>query len=51
MTFRGRYADVLVHGKGRKQRVLPLWKEVGDSLRAWLAVRGKPKAPEFFLNA
>ena len=51
VTFRGRYADVLVHGKGRKQRVLPLWKEVGDSLRAWLAVRGKPKAPEFFLNA
>lgn len=50
VTFRGRCADVLVHGKGRKQRVLPL-KEVGDSLRAWLAVRGKPKAPEFFLNA
>lgn len=51
VTFRGRYADVLVRGKGRKQRVLPLWKEVGDSLRAWLAVRGNHKAPEFFLNA
>jgi site-specific recombinase XerD len=51
VTFRGRYADVLVHGKGRKERALPLWKEVGDSLRAWLAVRGKPSAPEFFLNA
>jgi len=51
VTFRDRYADVLVRGKGRKQRVLPLWKEVGDSLRTWLAVRGKSKAPEFFLNA
>ena len=51
VTFRGRYADVLVHGKGRKQRILPLWKEVGDSLRAWIAVRGHPRAPEFFLNA
>lgn len=51
VTFRGRYADVLVHGKGRKQRVLSLWKEVADSLRAWLAVRGEASVPEFFLNA
>lgn len=51
LTFRGRYADVLVRGKGRKQRVLPLWKEVGDGLRAWVAVRGNPSAPELFLNA
>ncbi|MBE3133362.1 MAG: tyrosine-type recombinase/integrase [Acidobacteria bacterium] len=51
VTFRGRYADVLVRGKGRKQRILPLWKEVGDSLRAWVAVRGNPRVPEFFLNA
>jgi site-specific recombinase XerD len=50
-TFRGRYADVLVRGKGRKQRVLPLWKEVADSLRAWLTVRGDARVPEFFLNA
>ena len=51
LTFRGRYVDVLVHGKGRKERVLPLWKEVGDSLRAWIAIRGNAKAPEVFLNA
>jgi len=51
VTFRGRYADVLVRGKGRKQRALPLWKEVGDTLRAWLAVRGEAAVPEFFLNA
>ena len=51
LTLRGRYADVLVRGKGRKERVLPLWKEVADSLRAWLAVRGEARVPEFFLNA
>ena len=51
VTFRGRYVDVLVRGKGRKQRMLPLWKEVADSLRAWLAVRGKARPPELFLNA
>ena len=51
VTFRGCYADVLVHGKGRKQRVLPVWKEVAHSLRSWLAVRGNPPALEFFLNA
>lgn len=51
VTFRGRYADVFVRGKGRKERILPLWKEVGDSLRAWLTVRGEVNVPEFFLNA
>ena len=51
LTIRGRYVDVLVHGKGRKERILPLWKEVGDSLRAWLAIRGNGQAPEVFLNA
>jgi site-specific recombinase XerD len=51
LTFRGRYVDVRVHGKGRKERILPLWKEVGDSLRAWLAIRGNANAPEVFLNA
>lgn len=51
LTFRGKYVDVLVHGKGRKERILPLWKEVGDSLRAWIAIRGNAKAPELFLNS
>ena len=50
ITFRGRYADISVRGKGRKQRSLPLWKEVGDNLRAWLAVRGEARVPEVFLN-
>lgn len=51
VTFRDHYVDVLVHGKRRKQRTLPLWKEVADSLRAWLAVRGVADVPELFLNA
>jgi site-specific recombinase XerD len=40
-----------IRGKGRKERVLPLWKETATPLRAWLAVRGKAKVPEVFLNA
>jgi integrase/recombinase XerD len=33
--------SVLIHGKGRKERCLPLWKETATALRAWLSVRGK----------
>jgi integrase/recombinase XerD len=44
-------ASILVHGKGRKERCLPLWKETTAALRAWLAVRGSASAPELFLNA
>ncbi len=43
--------SLLVHGKGRKERVLPLWKETAVALRAWLAVRGEPPVPEVFVNA
>jgi len=31
------HASVLVHGKGRRERCLPLWKETTAALRAWLA--------------
>jgi site-specific recombinase XerD len=50
MTLQGQ-ASILVHGKGRKERRLPLWKETASALRAWLAVRGAASAPELFLNA
>jgi len=33
------------------ERALTLWKSVGDTIRAWLAVRGAAAAPELFLNA
>ena len=44
-------AAIHVRGKGRRERVLPLWKETAKALRAWLAVRGKPHTPELFLDA
>jgi integrase/recombinase XerD len=44
-------ASMLVHGKGRKERCLPLWKETAAALKAWLSVRGTVLVPELFLNA
>jgi integrase/recombinase XerD len=46
-----RTPSLRVHGKGRKERCLPLWKETATDLRAWLAVRGAMPAPELFVNA
>jgi integrase/recombinase XerD len=43
-------ASVLIHGKGRRERCLPLWKTTTVALRAWLAVRGTARVPELFLN-
>jgi len=40
-----------VIGKGRRERVLPLWKETATALKAWLKVRPASSAPELFLNA
>ena len=51
MHFNGRYLDLRVRGKGRRERALALWKSVGDAIRAWLAVRGEAPATELFLNA
>jgi integrase/recombinase XerD len=44
-------ASVLVHGKGRRERCLPLWKVTAAALRAWLGVRGTVPAPEVFVSA
>jgi integrase/recombinase XerD len=35
-------ASVLIRGKGRRERSLPLWKETTKALRAWLAIRRLP---------
>jgi site-specific recombinase XerC len=43
--------SVRVLGKGRRQRVLPLWKTTAAALRAWLAVRGTVPTPEVFVSA
>ena len=44
-------ASILIRGKGRRERILPLWKETATVLRAWLAVRGEVPVPELFVNA
>ena len=31
--------SIHVHGKGRRERAMPLWKTAATALRAWLAVR------------
>lgn len=43
--------SVHVLGKGRRERVLPLWRVTTKAVRAWLAVRGDASCPELFLNA
>ena len=45
------HANMLVHGKGRRERCLPLWKTTTTALRAWLAVRGVVSVPELFVSA
>ena len=45
------HASIVVHGKGRRERSLPLWKITATALRAWLAIRGPAPTPELFLNA
>jgi site-specific recombinase XerD len=46
-----RPASILIRGKGRRERSLPLWKATMADLRAWLAVRGPVRASELFVNA
>jgi integrase/recombinase XerD len=43
-----RQTAVHLHGKGRKQRVIPLWKTTAAELRAWLdQISTAPDAPVF----
>jgi integrase/recombinase XerD len=43
--------SVRIYGKGRRERLLPIWKQTTTDLRAWLAVRGQAPATELFVNA
>ena len=45
------HASLVVRGKGRRERCLPLWKVTAAALRAWCAVRGTVSVPEAFVNA
>jgi site-specific recombinase XerD len=40
-----------VIGKGRRERILPLWQETARVLRRWIAVRPATGDPQLFLNA
>ena len=51
VQFQDRYVEIRVRGKGRKERALLLWKQVGDAIRAWLAIRGQTASPELFVAA
>ncbi len=51
VAFESPYLNLQVRGKGRKQRLLTLWKTFAESVRAWLAVRGEAPVSELFLNA
>src|SRR3984893_14426550 len=42
---------IRIHGKGRRERALPLWSSTATAIRAWLAVRGLRSVPELFVNA
>ena len=43
-----RHTAVHLHGKGRKQRVIPLWKNTAADLRSWLnQLSPAPEAPVF----
>lgn len=44
-------ATVHVMGKGRSERILPLWEETRAVLRSWLAIRPDTAEPHLFLNA
>ena len=42
---------IRIVGKGRRERVLPLWQETTTALRDWLAVRNAGTATALFHNA
>lgn len=50
ITF-GPQPSIHIMGKGRRERVLPLWKETAAALCDWLSVRGASSHPECFLSA
>jgi len=51
VSFQSRYVDIHVRGKGRKDRILSLWKEVSDSCALGWPSAVLFRLPNFFLNA
>ena len=48
---RQRLSNVHIIGKGRRERVLPLWKETAAAVKAWLKIWPPSDDPALFLNA
>jgi site-specific recombinase XerD len=46
----GSLATVRIHGKGRRERILPLWRETQQALRGWLGARGTMTEPTLFIS-
>ena len=47
-VLRDRQTAVHLYGKGRKQRVIPLWRNTATELRAWMdRISDAPQAPVF----
>jgi len=42
---------IRVIGKGRRERILPLWKETASDINSWMAVRPRTNVQEIFINA
>jgi integrase/recombinase XerD len=47
----GAIPSLHVTGKGRRERILPLWQETARALRRWIAVRPARGDLQLFLNA
>lgn len=49
--FEGRSpASIHIIGKGRRERVLPLWQETAAAMRAWISIRPEVGDTALFLN-
>jgi site-specific recombinase XerD len=44
-------ATIKVVGKGRRERIIPLWSDATTDLKKWIAVRENIENPEVFLNS
>ena len=44
-------SSIRVMGKGRRERILPLWKETTAALKSWLSVRPTNGGRDLFFNA
>ncbi|MEO5376026.1 MAG: site-specific integrase [Alphaproteobacteria bacterium] len=43
-------SSIRIMGKGRRERVLPLWKETASAIKAWLAIRPDNGRRDLFFN-